>query len=113
MFQGVTRQGRRPSPIQGKFILGPIPVAWLCQAAKLGVKALLVGMALWHLRGLRKADTFLVSNLMLEEWGVLADAKSRALRKLEAAGLVKVDRRRKRSPLVTLCLSVAPSSSNL
>jgi hypothetical protein len=39
---------------------------------------------------------------MLEEWGVQADAKRRALRKLERAGLIKVERRGKRSPHVTL-----------
>jgi hypothetical protein len=41
-----------------------------------------------------------VSNIMLEEWGVQADAKRRALRKLEMAGLITV--RGKRSPHVPL-----------
>jgi len=66
------------------------------------VKALLVGLALWHLRGLRKADTFVVSNLMVLDWGIQPDAKSRALRALEKAGLIKIERRGKRSPQVTL-----------
>jgi hypothetical protein len=43
-----------------------------------------------------------VSNIVLEEWGVQADAKRRALRKLEMAGLITVERRGKRSPQVTL-----------
>jgi hypothetical protein len=103
-LQGVTRLGRRTSPIQGKFIAGPIDVAWVCQASRLGVKALLVGLALWHIRGLRKADTFIVSNLMLHDWGVLPDAKRRALHSLERARLIRVDRRGKRSPQVTLIL---------
>lgn len=100
--QGGPRQGRRPSPIKGKFIAGPVDVSWVCGASHLGVKALLVGMALWHIRGLRKADTFIVSNLMLHEWGIKSDAKRRALQKLERAGLVKIARRGKRSPQVTL-----------
>jgi hypothetical protein len=66
------------------------------------VKALLVGLALWHLKGLRKADTVVVSNLMLQEWGVQPDAKTRALRKLEKVGLIRIERRGKRSPQVTL-----------
>ena len=66
------------------------------------MKALLVGLALWHIRGLRKTDTFIVSNLMLPGLGVQPDAKRRALRKLENAGLIKVERRGKRSPQVTL-----------
>ena len=101
-LQGGTGQGRRAPPIKGKFIAGPIPVSWVCQAGRLGVKALLVGLALWHIRGLRKMNTFIVSNLMLRDWGIQADAKSRALRKLERAGLITVERQGKRSPQVTL-----------
>jgi DNA-binding transcriptional ArsR family regulator len=101
-WQGGVRRGRRVSPIQGKFIAGPIDVSWVVQASRLGVKALLVGLALWHLKKLRQADTFIVSNLMLHDWGVQPDAKTRALRKLEKAGLIKIERQGKRSPLVTL-----------
>jgi hypothetical protein len=100
--QGIVRHGRRISPIRGKFITGPIDVSWLCRASRLGVTALLVGLALWHIRGLRKTDIFIVSNLILQDWGIQADAKRRALRKLEKAGLIKVGRRGKRSPQVTL-----------
>ena len=64
----------------------------------------MVGLALWHLRGLRRADTFIVSNLMLHEWGIQPDAKSRALCKLEGVGLITVERRGKRSPQVTLVI---------
>jgi len=59
-------------------------------------------VALWHLKGLRRDNGFLVSNLMLQEWGIQPDAKARALRKLEKAGLITVERRGKRSPRVTL-----------
>jgi DNA-binding transcriptional ArsR family regulator len=100
--QGVTRKGRRAPPVRGKFIGGPIDVPWVVQASRLGVKALLVGLALWHLKKLRQADAFTVSNLMLQEWGVQPDAKSRALRALEKAGLIRVERCGKRSPRVTL-----------
>ena len=100
--QGGTRKGRRASAIRGKFIAGPIDVSWVVQAKRLGATALLVGLALWHLKKLRQSDTFTVSNLMLQEWGVQPDAKSRALRALERAGLIRVERRGKRSPLVAL-----------
>lgn len=101
-LQGGARRGRRASPIRGKFIAGPIDVSWVVQASHLGVKALLVGLSLWHLKKLRQADTFTVSNLMLQEWGVQPDAKSRSLRALERAGLIRVERQGKRSPRVTL-----------
>jgi DNA-binding transcriptional ArsR family regulator len=95
------RHRRRP-PIKDRYVRGPIPVAWLGRAGQLGGAALLVGLALWYLYGLRKTDTFIVSNLTMESWGVRRDAKSRGLQKLAAAGLIKVERREKRSPQVTL-----------
>jgi DNA-binding transcriptional ArsR family regulator len=104
---GGTRRGRRVSPIRGKFIAGPVDVSWVCLASQIGVKALLVGLALWHIKGLRKTDTFIISNLMLREWGIAPDAKSRALRALEKAGLIRIERRGKRSPRVTLIVRSA------
>jgi DNA-binding transcriptional ArsR family regulator len=103
-WNGGPRRGRQPSPIRDKFIAGPIDVSWVCRASRLGVKALLVGLALWHLKGLRRSESFIVSNLMMREWGIKPDAKSRALRKLEEAGLITIERRGKRSPRVTLLL---------
>ena len=99
------RRGRRAPSTRGRFVAGPIDVAWLSRARKLGVTALWVGLGLWHLRGLRRTDTFVVSNLMMRGWEVSPDAKSRALRALEKAGLIAIERRGKRSPLVSLLLS--------
>jgi len=107
---GGTHRGRQPSPIRDKFIAGPVDVSWVCRAGRLGVKALLVGLALWHLRGLRRSNSFIVSNLMMQEWGVQPDAKSRALRKLEKARLITVKREGKRSPRVTLVVGSASNS---
>jgi DNA-binding transcriptional ArsR family regulator len=96
------RAGRRASPILGRFIAGPVDAAWVIHAAQLGVKALLLGMVLWHLKGLRKTNSFIVSNLTTKEWGIGSDAKRRALRKLEKAGLIRVERQSKRSPRITI-----------
>ena len=111
--QGGIRRGRRGSPIRGKFIAGPIDVSWVCQASHLGVKSLLVGLALWHIKGLRKADAFIVSNLMVQEWGVQPDAKRRALRALEKVGLIRIERRGKRSPRVTLVVENAAKGNKV
>jgi DNA-binding transcriptional ArsR family regulator len=100
----VTVSNFRRSQCIGKFIFAA-DVSWVCAASRLGVTALLLGMLLWHLRGLRRSDSFLVSNLMASEWGIEPDAKARALRKLERAGLVAIERRGKRSPQVTLLVS--------
>src|SRR4051812_40385757 len=83
-----TRKGRRVSSVSGNFIAGPIDIVWLSQARQLGVTALWVGLGLWYLRGLRRSGTNLVSNLTMQEFDVQPDAKSRALRKLEKAGLI-------------------------
>jgi DNA-binding transcriptional ArsR family regulator len=107
-----TRRGRRRNPVRGKFIAGPVDVAWICEASHLGVKALLVGLALWHIRGLRQSNTFIVSNLMVRGWGIEPDAKSRALRALEKAGLVTIVRRGKRSPRVTLVVQNTANEPN-
>jgi hypothetical protein len=103
-------KGRRVSPIQGKYLAGPIDVVWLSVARKLGVTTLWVGLYLWFLRGLKKSNTFLVTNLMLEEWGVLPDAKIRALRKLANAGLITLESRGKRNPRVTLVVPFTAGS---
>jgi DNA-binding transcriptional ArsR family regulator len=105
------QKGRRASSVRGKFIAGPIDVVWLSQARKLGVSALWIGLGLWFLRGLRKSDSFIVSNLIMQEWGVQPDAKSRALGKLEKAGLITIERRDKRSPRVTLVVQAAKTAA--
>jgi hypothetical protein len=94
--------GRQVSSLKDKFIKGPVSVVWLIQASKLGVTPLLLGLVLWYLSGLRKAHTVQVSNVTCREWGIEPDAKRRALLKLEKAGLVAVDRCKKKSPKVTL-----------
>jgi DNA-binding transcriptional ArsR family regulator len=99
---GPRRSGRCASPILGRFIAAPIDAAWMIQAAQLGVKALLVGMVLWPLKGLRRTNSLIVSNLKTKEWGIGPDAKRRALRKLERAGLISIERQGKRSPRITL-----------
>ena len=66
--------------VDGLFLRGPIPMGWLHDASKLGVSALWVGCVLWHLSGVKKSTTFVVSNLHLHRWGVDRFAKSRALK---------------------------------
>jgi DNA-binding transcriptional ArsR family regulator len=97
-----SRKCRRASSVGGKFIAGPVDIFWLSEARKLGVTALWVGLALWFLRGLKRSDSFIVSNLMMQELDVQPDSKARALRKLEKASLITIEQRGKRSPRVTL-----------
>ena len=76
-------------------------------AARAGYLALGCPQALvWHYLHYRvwvtKSRTVTLPNATLKSWGVSRMRKSRALRKLEQAGLVRVESRPRRSPLVTL-----------
>ena len=49
-----------------------------------------------------KCSTFPLSNVMPARYGVSREIKRRTLEKLEVSGLIKIERRRKQSPIVTL-----------
>jgi hypothetical protein len=62
------------------YLRGPIKLAWLQAAARLPGKALAVGIALWHLAGLRRTHSYLpLSSERLAPFGVSRYAKDRAL----------------------------------
>jgi DNA-binding transcriptional ArsR family regulator len=86
----------------GRFLKGPIPWSWIAAAAALPSRALLVGLCLWRLVGAMKNDTFSFGNSDLRALGIDRATKSRALRALERAGLIKVARQPGRFPKVTL-----------
>jgi DNA-binding transcriptional ArsR family regulator len=96
---GRARAARR----EAQFIKGPLPLGWVATAAKAGHPlALPVLLALKY-----KADTVRQPWVkppaaVLRLLGVDKDARSRALAALERAGLVEVQRRRGRPPLVRL-----------
>ncbi len=85
-----------------KFLKGPIPLDWLSTAANLPGKSLHVAIAIWFTASLKKSPTVSLSNLASLPFGLDRNAKYRALQWLEAAGLIAVDRKLGRSPMVTL-----------
>jgi hypothetical protein len=90
-----------------RFLKGPVPMSWLAAAARLPGKALAVGLALWRLAGATKSQTILLSTTEVALLGVDRNAKSRALRMLEMAGLISVERRPGRLPRVTILTTKA------
>jgi len=98
------RQSQRFQPAQrrAKFLKGPVPWPWLVAAAKLPGKALAVGLALWRLSGATKSATVRLSNAEVAVLGVDRSAKSRALKWLEEAGLVRIEQKPGRIPSVTI-----------
>jgi hypothetical protein len=87
-----------------RFLKGPIPWTWLSRAAQAQErgKALHVGNALWFLAGVKRKRTVTLSSRPLRELGVKRHAVYRALRALEKAGLVSVERHPGRQPVVTI-----------
>jgi hypothetical protein len=67
-----------------------------------GTKQYLVWLYIHHRVWADKSDTVTVANRTLESWGVGKREKRKALKLLEEAGLVSVEWRTRRSPLVTL-----------
>jgi CRP-like cAMP-binding protein len=94
------------SPLTAPFLKGPIPMAWLNAAAKLPGKTLNLGLAIWWLAGMAKTKAFKLTGKALVQLGVSRDAASSALKRLEAQGLIRVQRSPGQRPTVEI-LSVA------
>jgi len=62
----------------------------------------MVWVWLLHLAWATRNNTFRLPNERLQVRGVSRHAKHRALRRLEAAGLIQISRERGKSPIVTL-----------
>jgi hypothetical protein len=84
-----------------------VPLCWAERVTNIrgaSAKTLFVGIWLLHLSWKARSLTFSVPNGQLGARGVSRKAKYRALQQLEAAGLITVERRNRKPPLVTLVL---------
>src|SRR5262245_34918402 len=88
--------------------VAPMPLEWFRLACRLPGKAAALAVVIWHLARLRKSDTLILTQTSLDEFGISRQAKYRALRSLESAGLITVQRRDKKNPQVTV---LRPSGS--
>lgn len=96
-----TNQDKRPprhAPGE-KFLKGPIPWRWLERAFELPGQALLVGLVIWREAGCLNERT---APLNLSNLPVPRRTAQRALQALAGAGLVTIEHRDGRPPLVTL-----------
>jgi len=85
-----------------RFLKGPIPLRPIAIAACLPGKALAVYLILRHRRDLTREPTVTLPAQLLSDFGVDTDSKARALRALEGAGLITVERMDGRAARVTL-----------
>lgn len=101
---------RLAKPGRGQhFLKGPVPLPWLESAARLPGKSLHAGVALWYAAGLARSSSVPLSNVAGDRFGLDRNAKYRALAWLEGAGLIQVERKLGRAPLVTILFLEPPS----
>jgi len=95
-------QSRHRRVRQVPFLKGPVSMPWLRRAYALPGKALAVAIELQHLVGLRRSPSVRLGLKQFAELGISRYAAARGLRALEKAGLVIVERRHGRKPVVTV-----------
>ena len=97
-------------PVRQKahFLKGPIPMPWLSKAADLPGKSLNVALAIHWLYGMARGKSVTITQLALANFRVSNDAYLDALPRLEAAGLIRVQRAAGRRAIITV-LSTAES----
>ena len=81
---------------------GHVPLNWFSAAARLPGRSLHAALAVWVLAGQSRSEQVGFTNVIAERFGLDRNSKYRALDWLEQAGLVRVERKLGRSPLVTL-----------
>lgn len=79
-----------------------VPLDWLERVAQINGKTLHVAACLLWLVQLRRGPDVRLGQSVLRRFNASRDASYDALKKMAAAGLVKVDRSPGRSPVVTL-----------
>jgi Bacterial regulatory proteins, gntR family len=80
-----------------------VPLGWAAAAAKATkTPRAMVWVLLQHMAWQNDHAAFPVSNAVLAKYGVSREVKRRALASLESSGLIVVERRHGRAPVVTL-----------
>ena len=95
--------GRTPKKTKSPDLFAKVPLWWAVQAAQATrTPKAMVWIWLLHLAWRARSNTFRLPSERLRVRGVSRFTKMRALRELEAAGLIQVVRERGKSPTVTL-----------
>ena len=95
-----------------QFIRGPLPLKWFQKASTISRTAAVVGMIIWKIAYQKKlwgydsqrrtSGAMKVTNQTCMKWGVCGNSKNTALRLMEEAGLIRLDLKRGRSPIVQI-----------
>ena len=85
-----------------RFVSGPIPLKWLSIASTCGNRADAVAILIWYAARLQHANPVKLSPSILVELRVHVRTARRVLQRMAEVGLVDVEFKRGRSPLVTI-----------
>tara|TARA_B100001750_G_C15005825_1_gene349736 strand:+ start:138 stop:491 length:354 start_codon:yes stop_codon:yes gene_type:complete len=95
-----------------EYIRGPLPLKWFQRVSNISRTAGVVGLIIWRIAYQRKlwghdsqkrtSGHIKVTNQTCKKWGVCGNSKNTALRLMEEAGLIRLDRKRGRSPVVQI-----------
>ncbi len=95
-----------------EYIRGPLPLKWFQKASTISRTAGVVGMIIWRIVYQKKlwgydsqrrtSGHIKVTNQTCKKWGVCGNSKNAALRLMEEAGLIRLDLKRGRSPIVQI-----------
>ena len=95
-----------------EYVRGPLPLKWFQRASTISRTAAVVGMIIWRdayqkkLWGYgsqrRTSGHIKVTTQNCMKWGICGNSKNTALRLMEEAGLIRLDLKRGRSPIVQI-----------
>ena len=95
-----------------QYVRGPLPLKWFQKASTISRTAAVVGMIIWKIAYQKKlwgydsqrrtSGAMKVTNQTCMKWGVCGNSKNTALRLMEEAGLIRLDTKRGRSPIVQI-----------
>ena len=84
--------GLQRRPLGEPFIKGPLPLNELLPVVRMSGKALALWLLIRHRSDLNRGNWATLPQRILREWGIGRNARAHALRRLEQAGLIKVER---------------------
>ncbi len=95
-----------------QYIRGPLPLKWFQKASTISRTAAVVGMIIWRIAYQKKlwgydsqrrtSGHIKVTTQNCMKWGICGNSKNTALRLMEKAGLIRLDLKRGRSPIVQI-----------
>ena len=95
-----------------EYVRGPLPLKWFQRASIISRTAAVMGMIIWriayqsklwgHDSQRRTSESMKVTNQTCMKWGVCGNSKNTALRLMEEAGLIRLELKRGRSPVVQI-----------